>query len=88
MKSSVLCAALSAVFALSAGSLPLVPMPQKVVEKEGLCSSKTVTCSRDASLKPEGYRLTVTPRGVTIVSADDAGEFHARPATCRSRRAT
>ena len=78
MKSGVLCSVLSAVFALSGGSLSLVPMPQKVVETGGLCSLKTVTCSRDASLKPEGYRLTVTPKGVTIMSADDAGEFHAR----------
>src|SRR5438445_286405 len=32
----------------------------------------------DASLPPEGYRLTIGDGGVEVVAADDAGAFYAR----------
>jgi len=60
----------------------LVPAPQRLVRKEGMFRSATanppIAESRDASLPPEGYRLSVTPDGISVKSADDAGAFYAR----------
>lgn len=46
---------------------------------KGACLRK-VKCAetRDAKLPPEGYRLKVSPDGVEIAAADDAGAFYAR----------
>ena len=70
--------------ALADRSLPvkLVPAPQRIVRKEGMFRSASanppIAESRDASLPPEGYRLSVTPDGIAVASADDAGAFYAR----------
>ena len=48
-------------------------------DRLGLCLAETpTTCRTDDSLPHEGYRLEVRKDGVTIVSADPAGEFYAR----------
>ena len=45
----------------------------------GAClDALTVKAEADASLPPEGYRLTVSPAGVAIASADAVGAFYAR----------
>ena len=40
-------------------------------------TEKDVVRSRDASLPPEGYRLSVRPDCISVSSADDAGAFYA-----------
>lgn len=63
----------------------LVPAPRMLQLRPGVyaCGSNGLSavaaCYRqDASLKPEGYRLSVTTGGVEIVHADEAGAFYAR----------
>ena len=47
-------------------------------DRLGLCLSEVpTTCRTDVTLPREGYRLEVRPEGVSIVSADAAGEFYA-----------
>ena len=62
--------------------LALVPQPKSVVATGGVCTRdsavEAIDWTKDASLPAEGYRLTVTPRGVAIASADGAGAFYAR----------
>ena len=66
---------LIAVFAV----LALVPQPREIRETGGLCPSNApVAFARDAALPAEGYRISVKSDGVTVASADDAGEFYAR----------
>lgn len=59
-------------------ALSLIPYPQKAVEtSDRVAVSTNVKLSRDASLPSEGYRLKVATSGISIVAADDAGEFYA-----------
>ena len=65
-------------------SATLVPAPRKLRYTGGefFAPSPYVTrdwiaFSRDRSLPPEGYRLSVARRGVTVAAADADGEFHA-----------
>ena len=63
----------------------LVPVPRQMKVLMGEYAAP-VACvddiavreTRDASLPPEGYRLSVTTGGVSVVSADAAGAFYAR----------
>ena len=59
-------------------ALPLVPYPQSVTELGGRVQAPETVCRRDASLKPEGYRLRVTDGKAEIFSSTDAGAFYAR----------
>jgi len=59
-------------------ALALVPMPKSVIETGGVSSATNVVCVREANIPAEGYRLDVTPNGVTIAASDAAGEFYAR----------
>lgn len=64
--------------ALIAG-IVILPWPQNVVETKGVCPTNAeVRTVRDASLRPESYRLSVTPDAIRIVSSDEAGAFYAR----------
>ena len=66
-------------FIVVIAALALVPRPQEVRETGGKCpAGAPVAAVRDATLPAEGYRLSVKPGGVSIASADDAGEFYAR----------
>ena len=66
-------------FAVVLATLALVPRPQEVRETGGTCpAGAPVSVVRDSGLPAEGYRLSVAPGGVSIASADDAGEFYAR----------
>ncbi len=82
---------LSAALALSANAgyvpldsppLALVPAPQRLERKVGefrsVSENPPIMESRDPSLPPEGYRLSVTPEGISVKSADAAGAFYAR----------
>ena len=63
---------------LPSGRPALMPMPMKVEWREGTCPAKAeVSKTRDASIPREGYRLGVSPDGISIASSDDAGEFYA-----------
>jgi len=58
----------------------LLPQPKKVIEKEGSCTlarAGDIAYQADAGLPKEGYRLSVTPQGVTVTSADASGRIHA-----------
>ena len=57
----------------------LVPAPREFEAKEGVCRSDApVVAVHDASIPPEGYRLSVEPGAIKIASSDAAGEFYAR----------
>ena len=58
-------------------AVALVPQPQKVTELGGETANMAVTRVTDAALPAEGYRLKVTPDGVTVASSDAAGAFYA-----------
>jgi hexosaminidase len=71
--------------------IALVPRPVSLVEKTGTfripsgsiaqagSTDDTIDVRIDpAGLPPEGYRLSATPAGITIVAGGDAGAFHAR----------
>ena len=68
------------ILGIAATALALVPAPRELAWREGTCAyvEADVRYVRDAALPPEGYRLEVTPGGVTVASADDAGAFYAR----------
>ena len=62
----------------------IVPRPVEMKVRTGhrvvrACdvTEKDVVRSRDTSLPPEGYRLSVRPDGISVSSADDAGAFYA-----------
>ena len=61
-------------------AVALVPAPREQAWREGTCvfAESEVRYVRDAALPQEGYRLDITPDGVTVASADDAGAFYAR----------
>jgi len=59
-------------------ALAIVPQPQKVTELGGTTAATNVTEVADATIPPEGYRLTVGTGGVTVASSDAAGAFYAR----------
>lgn len=79
MKRIVVFAAAASAMNVSAAGVPaLIPMPREIAVKEGTCKACEPKAVRDASLPPEGYALSIAPDGVTIRSADAAGEFYAR----------
>lgn len=62
----------------------LIPMPAKVIPREGVYLLKgkdifreCIAVDRDHSLTREGYRLAVSENGIRAVVADDAGAFYA-----------
>ena len=72
-------AAVFAALSLSSPAEPaVVPLPSQMRELGGICRSGKVAVVRDASLPPEGYRLSVTADGVEIKCSDGAGETYAR----------
>ena len=76
MKKVVLCAGLAPVICMAAA---LVPQPVSMKMGTGTVPAKKVQIAyvADASLPPEGYRLSVKPDGVTVASSSDAGRFYA-----------
>ena len=89
-KVTVVCAvicSLNVVGLLSGGDLPLVPYPTSVRLMAGTSRDVPVSCVRDAALGSEAYRLSVTPDGIFIRSADSSGEQYARTTLGQLRRA-
>lgn len=84
MKTCTLAKNMLAAGAATAAALPLiaavniVPMPNHVVEKEGVCDASVqpgfVT---DPALADEAYRLAVAPGKIQIEASGDAGRFYA-----------
>ena len=74
----LMCAAAAAVLP-AAAAVNVVPMPDKVVEGEGVCEVAKAQKSyeKDATIAKEGYRLVVTTNSVKIASSDEAGRFYA-----------
>ena len=80
-----LCGTILVATAMAAGAatppaIALVPAPREQAWREVACAfvEKDIRYVRDAALPPEGYRLDISPDGVTVASADDAGAFYAR----------
>ena len=80
-----LAVALSCIAAFGGGTPVLVPAPRHMKAGEGEFHAKAsgigeidMQETRDASLPPEGYRLSVTTGGVSVASADAAGAFYAQ----------
>ena len=77
------------VFAMSnsqgdCNAICIVPQPQVLKVGKGAYYSDAISTSKlavkvihDISLKPESYRLSVTPDEIIVRSADDAGTFYA-----------
>jgi len=75
----------SAVFA--GAPLDIIPAPQEVKIVPGECRFKgKPVLERVAAIPPEGYELSITPKGVTIRSSDAAGEFYARTTLAQIER--
>ena len=62
----------------------LMPAPRKVTKTAGAFAApepyvtrEWISFARDAKLPAEGYRLSVTPKGVRVAAADLNGELHA-----------
>ena len=60
----------------------VMPAPRRLVEKEGVfvCKGAAVAAARyetDSSIPREGYRISVTEKGIAISSSDAAGRFYA-----------
>jgi len=69
---------------LFAADINVVPYPRTVVEREGTyCVGAGTNLAdiaaheTDATIPPEGYRLSIVPDGVKIASSDAAGAFYA-----------
>ena len=84
MKKIVLAISLAVVAGAEAMSPVLVPVPRKMIEKEGTYSvtaekveASLATFETEAALPPEGYTLSVTEKGIAVKSADKAGAFYA-----------
>jgi lysophospholipase L1-like esterase len=66
------------------GECALIPMPKKVVWKDGWHSAAAgpddvqVKRLADAGIPEEGYRLKVAADGITVWSSGEAGAFYAR----------
>jgi hexosaminidase len=56
----------------------LLPRPRSSAFDDTRVAAREPVVRVDASLPPEGYRLTISKRGVEVVAADDAGAFYAR----------
>ena len=61
----------------------LVPQPKEIrfgdgaFALDGRMAADVVKWSEDASVPSEGYRLTVTPQGISAAASDAAGRFYA-----------
>ena len=78
----MLATAAAGAMALTAAAINVIPMPNKVVEKEGSFRyegdvAKVMSYAKDASIPAEGYKLVVNADGITVSSSDDAGRFYA-----------
>ena len=45
--------------------------------RAGSLSKAGIRLTSDASVAPEGYRLAVSPEGITVAASEDAGFFYA-----------
>ena len=81
---------LAVVAALAASAafagLPVVPKPAQMNELGGFYEGDKITVARDVSLPAEGYRLSVTGKGIVIACADGAGEIYARQTLAQLKR--
>jgi hypothetical protein len=71
------------------GSLILLPAPRRIVlQPDPRCrvSDAAMTSSRTGDLPPQGYRITIEPRSIDIVSRDEAGAFYAQQTLVQLRR--
>ena len=76
MKKIMMCAGYVPAICMAA---TLVPQPVSMKTGTGTVPVKNAQVAYvvDASLPPEGYRLSVKPDGITVASASEAGRFYA-----------
>src|SRR5687768_16501477 len=79
---------LAIAFAAMAKPLCLLPTPRTVSLKSDLQSGGDAVDVQiqSGALPPQGYRLSLTARGVEIVASDDAGAFYAHQTLAQLRR--
>ena len=79
----IMIASAALVAACTAVGASLIPAPREMKATEGFFVSDSpgdsvpLRSETDASLPKEGYRLSVTPDGISVRAADDAGVFYA-----------
>src|SRR4051812_49265678 len=57
----------------------LLPRPVSGTAAPRVCAlAPPIHVGIDPDLPPEGYRLEITPNGITLIAADLAGQAHAR----------
>lgn len=59
-------------------ALTPIPTPKAMTLHPGVRPVAEPIIQHDATLPPEGYRLTITPEAITLAAADEAGLFYAR----------
>ena len=84
MMKELIAGAVAATAMGTMASVNVIPLPNKVVEREGSLVAQDqkalgalTVFETDAAIPAEGYRLTVSDDGVKIVSSDAAGRFYA-----------
>lgn len=67
----------------------LIPKPREMTLTGGTCASEeNLKVVRVAGIPAEGYELSVTTNGVTILASDEAGEFYARQTLSQLKKVT
>ena len=67
----------------------LIPKPREMTLTGGTCvSEENLKVVRVAGIPAEGYELSVTTNGVTILASDEAGEFYARQTLSQLKKVT
>ncbi len=56
----------------------LLPRPRSITRRAGVARDHVATVVFDPSLPPQGYRLSVSESGTSIVAADAAGAFYGK----------
>jgi len=63
---------------IGAPELPVVPYPRQVALDGGSSRATTVEIRADATVPPEGYRLTIGPTRCLVEAGGEAGIFYAK----------
>ncbi len=64
-------------FSTILAAIALVPQPTSLVEGQGVCTQAEVRYETDATIPAEGYRLKITPEGITVASSTEHGKYYA-----------
>lgn len=57
--------------------LGIVPAPQKIVFKPGIVNACQIEFKKDTALPKEGYRISISKKGIAVFSSTESGRFYA-----------